>query len=286
MCLVQEPQCFNGKLINQPNSCNKFMVRGDCRTIIYSSKNVNCWFLENLTSKDVAVIQTKINKKPTIIISAYFDITNKEVISTELIKAIEYADAKNMGLLIGLDSNSHSTAFGPTNNKRGELLDEFIAKYDLQIENNSHTPTFESRGAKTCIDVTFTKRLSVTCKDWRVNQDFNGSDHNTIEFYMDRETMEIPERPLWHKADWDLFKKESNKQINMTVPEVITEKQLDEVVENLYKGIQKCIDIAVPKAKPKIIDCNNPWWNDNLERMRKQVRQLYKTSIKPRTEGT
>ena len=65
---------------------------------------------------------------------------------------------------LAADTNCHSTIFGPNTNKRGEQLEIFIAKFKLNIENNCHTPTYESRGAKTCIDITLTTRLVVTVK--------------------------------------------------------------------------------------------------------------------------
>ena len=97
---------------------------------------------------------------------------------------LDYAKEKGLGILLGADTNSHSCTFGPDTNKRGEQLELFIAKHNLHIENNSHTPTYESRGAKTCIDITLTSRLDVSVKNWHVNQDFNGSDHNNIEYYI------------------------------------------------------------------------------------------------------
>ena len=64
-----------------------------------------------------------------------------------------------------MGSNAHSTSFGPDTNKRGELLDLFIAKYGLDIENRGNTPTFCGRGGVTFIDVTLTRGLSVTVKE-------------------------------------------------------------------------------------------------------------------------
>ena len=98
-------------------------------------------------------------------------------------------------MILRIDSNCHSQLFGPTKNKRGEALELFIAKYNLQVENTCHTPTYESRGAKTCIDVTLTARLPVSVKDWAVCREENGSDHNTINFKLSVEHTQID--PQW-----------------------------------------------------------------------------------------
>ena len=72
---------------------------------------------------------------------------------------IEYADSKNLGLIMCMDSNCHSTLFGPDTNPRGKKLEEAIAGHNLTIENLGHVPTFHGGTAKTCIDVTISKRL-------------------------------------------------------------------------------------------------------------------------------
>ena len=85
--------------------------------------------------------------------------------------------------------------FGPSTNKRGEQLELFIAKYKLNVENNSHIPTYESRGAETCIDVTLTARLGVSIADWEVNREYNGSDHNSIEYKLKVDIIKV--EPQW-----------------------------------------------------------------------------------------
>ena len=73
-------------------------------------------------------------------------------------------------MIIGMDTNCHSTLFGPKQNQRGYLFDELIANNNLIIENVGHSPTYESRGNKTCIDVTLTRGLRQTIKDWVVDR--------------------------------------------------------------------------------------------------------------------
>ena len=36
----------------------------------------------------------------------------------------------------------------------------------------------------------------------------------------------------------------------------------------------------IPKTKSKVIDKNNPWWNDSLQAERKVLCKLHKTSLK------
>ena len=205
ICLVQEPKVSNGRPSWQPNSCKKYHAADNPRTAIYTDNNTNAWALESFNTKDITAIQTRINKKEVIIASVYLDINWIQVVPEALNKLMIYAETRGLGLILGMDSNCHSQLFGPTSNKRGENLELFIAKYNLQIENNCHTPTYESRGAKTCIDVTLTTRLSVSIMDWNVCQQENGSDHNTILYNLSTSTTKIEPQWLWSKANWDLF---------------------------------------------------------------------------------
>ena len=123
------------------------------------------WFIEAFSTRDITVFQTMVNRKSTFLISAYLDITLLHVIPPALHKVMQYAELKGFGIILGIDTNAHSTSFGPDSNKRGDDLDLFIAQYKLDIANCSHDPTFERRGAKTCIDITLSTRLSVSLYD-------------------------------------------------------------------------------------------------------------------------
>lgn len=99
---------------------------------------------------------------------------------------LDFAHSKQYALVIGVDTNSHSTLFGPTNNTRGNDLEDVILTHGLAVENRGTTPTFEiMRGNKmvrTHIDATLSRDLPVPVTDWRVDRNYNASDHNTITF--------------------------------------------------------------------------------------------------------
>ena len=168
ICLVQEPMMYKNKLSLQPQSCNRYNHSTKPRTAIYTDKNTQAWYVESLSTGDITVIQTKIKNRSTMIISCYLDINIKEVIPSELNKALYYAQQHGLAVILGMDSNAHSSSFGSTTNKRGEQLDLFIAHHKLDIENQGLTPTFQARGAQTIIDITLTARLSVSVTNWNV----------------------------------------------------------------------------------------------------------------------
>ena len=124
---------------------------------------------------------------------------------------IDYANDKGYALLLGIDSNCHSTLYGLETNRRGEELEDFIAKNRLYVENIGTTPTFNTKWGTSIIDITLSSHMAMSVKNWQVSQEYNGSDHNSIEFELDKEKVIIEEQYQYHKADWNLFTNELKK---------------------------------------------------------------------------
>lgn len=196
-------------------------------------------------------------------VSAYLDSSDSTVWNTGMDEVIEYADGKNLGLIICMDSNCHSTLFGPETNARGRKLEEPIASHNMIVENVGHVPTFHGGKARTCIDVTLTKRLHSAIQGWKVNTNYNGSDHNTIEFSADQDCISIPKTWVWHKADWELFRT-LFKSIKAYLPEVITNDACEELTNRFYKHLNKAMQKAIPKSRTRTIDRNNPGWTEEF----------------------
>ena len=243
---IQEPMVIHGRAAWQPTSCKKFGVQINPRTLIYTDINRPAWFVESLSNSDITVVQTTINNRSTLLVSLYLDITWIKVIPDSLQKVTRYAEDKRLGIIIAADTNCHSSLFGPSTNKRGEQLELFIAKYKLNVENNSHIPTYESRGAETCIDVTLTARLGVSIADWEVNREYNGSDHNSIEYKLKVDKIKVEPQWLWAKADWELFATEMEKCLITETKFVLDQKECDNMVNHFYNTIDKALKVAVP----------------------------------------
>ena len=270
VCLIQEPYTSLSRIIHQPNSVQNFAAKGLARAAIYISNNTAAWFVEYLSNKDLVVVQIKIDQQDVLVISAYMDIKNRTLETPDLNKVLDFASERGLGIIIGMDSNCHSTLFGPKQNQRGYLFDELIANNNLIIENVGHSPTFESRGNKTCIDVTLTRGLRQTIQYWFVDRGYNGSGHNYIKFSLQTEVVTRPKIWQWHKADWEIFRSEM-KKLEYKMPTVLNQGCCEEMLSRLYKSLNKCMKKAIPKLKPKLVDRNNLWWNDKLKQFRKIV---------------
>ena len=282
ICCLQEPCSTKSKLIAQPNSVQRFGKTVCPRTCIYVDNKTDAWFLEALSTKDVTAIQVSILKQQIVVVSAYSDGTDPTVWSSRMEAVVEYADSKNLGLIMCLDSNCHSTLFGPDTNQRGRKFEEAIAGHNLIVENIGHVPTFHGGAARTCIDVTLTKRLISTVMDWRVNTNYNGSDHNTIEFHVEQDRTVIPKVWAWHKANWTLFQDEM-KSITYNIPNTINSDICEDMLKKLYRKIGKAMKKAIPRSKTKTVDRNNPWWNDDFKNERRNLNKAYKNMVRSPT---
>ena len=118
---------------------------------------------------------------------------------------MKYARDKRLAILLCIDSNCHSSSFGTDENKRGEVLDDFIAAHNLKIENKGTEYTFETTLASTIIDITLSDKLAVSVKDWAVVKEENFTDHNDITFKLETEKIILEKTRKWENADWGTF---------------------------------------------------------------------------------
>ena len=146
-----------------------------------------------------------------------------------------------------MDSNAHSSLYGPSNNARGDQFEDLVLQHGLTVENTGNTPTFETqRGGRliqTFIDVTLTRDIAGLHK-WRVDRSFNASDHNNIHFEIESPSKDkISLRP-WSKANWPVFT-EHLANAKYDFPTVMSMKKLDKLVSRVYKDIEAALDLSL-----------------------------------------
>ena len=214
--LMTEPYTYNNRIAGLPNGTKAVYARprdnqSRIRAGIAASLDVNLTAMDSWCNEDCAVALARIGGAQTVIVSLYLDI-KKEIQPEWLSKLMRMIDSKNYPVLMGIDTNAHSTLYGPSSNARGVEFEDFLLQYGLHVENEGLTPTFETRrGEKliqTHIDVTLSRGLRSRVRNWRVDTEYNASDHNTIRFGIETGTPE-PEliRP-WGKANWAAFTEE------------------------------------------------------------------------------
>ena len=242
------------------------------------SNDLTASALESWCSRDCAAAVAKLHGHQVLIASVYLDIT-QPVTPAWLSELLTMAEDKQLPVILAMDSNAHSSLFGPDNNTRGDALEEFILQHGLEVINTGNVPTFETRrGSKligTHIDVTLTRELHFEIRNWRVDQTYNASDHNTIRFEANpTQTDPIRIRP-WSKADWATFGAEL-EGADYRIPVGISMKKLDRLTNRLYTVLEAALD----KACPEITICPriqpNHWATEKHTDGKNKVTDLYR----------
>lgn len=98
----------------------------------------------------------------------------------------EVRRSKYKDFLIGGDFNAKSFAWGSRiEDDRGTLLSEWLGEMGLEVLNVGETPTFIRGNSNSILDITVCSRgILRKIKRWRVSEEENLSDHQTIFFEM------------------------------------------------------------------------------------------------------
>ena len=285
--LVTEPHTVNNSVTGMPRGTKVVAARlkgTDCRprAAIVASLDVKLTAMESWCRRDCAVALAKIRGKHTVIVSLYLDI-NLDVQPGWLDDLMTMIEEKNFPVIIGVDSNAHSALYGPDTNRRGVAFEDFILQYGLNVENIGGKPTYETRRGnklvQTHIDVTLTRGLTTEIRNWRICSEYNASDHNTILFEILTSKPE-PEliRP-WSKADWGIFSDYLDKA-SYGVPQIMSMKKLDKLVDKTYRILQEALDRACPKIKVEVSVKGSHWATEKHDKGKAKVSDLYRKAKK------
>ncbi len=144
--------------------------------------------------------------------STYCDINiNLKIV---LGKLLQYCHTHKVPLLVGADSNAHSSIWGCVeNNDRGQDFEDLLDQYELTVLNVDNTPTYfrtdeDGTKSETIIDITVTNKFAndINVNDWQVLEEETDSDHKYISYTFGQYQ---PIRNFFRnykKAPWMLFK--------------------------------------------------------------------------------
>ncbi|QQP36073.1 Uncharacterized protein FKW44_021054, partial [Caligus rogercresseyi] len=183
---------------------------------------------------------------------------------------------KKIPLLIGMDTNAHSTLWGSdTTNKRGEQIEEMCASHQMNVCNEGKRFTFVGGVGSSVIDVTFANDLMLPYVTlWRVSQKPTMSDHKYIMFRIDLHMQPTLLRNL-RRVKWSEFRYVLRPLSNTTLKGNESEVYLSEI-ERLAYDLTQCIkdalDVVAPlreKKHRRVV----PWWTKELSGLRKMVKR-------------
>ena len=293
IALVQEPYLYKDKpTLKIQNSTIHCSTEKGNRSIMIIPKSIKTLFVNSLSNKDftTALIEDDTGKK-VVCTSGYMDIKYKaEDMFPMLDKIISYSQTNNHGLIMGLDTNAHSSMWNSINNNhRGNLLEEWILQNNLSILNNGSTPTFVGHQGNTIIDVTLTDSSTLDLvHHWMVNEDDQLSDHRRIEFMIKFSSNKIIRTRNLKNADWQKFRRLLSKAKKAINPIIWTKETLENRLKEFYEKVNKALNETCPIRTFKVKNHKNPsdWWSSELENLKQNHRRCERTHKRRRRQSS
>ncbi len=276
--LVQEPSIGRNDKIGLIQNPRRSFCMKQARAAVLIGEGQDYWPVESLSTRDLAVValEMKGRVKSLFAASCYLDIL-LDVPTPELERLVDYCKDKRIPLILGVDSNAHSPAWGEKeSNRRGDLLHEWIVSQDLHLMNRGSTATFipENGSRDTIIDLTIVNRWARSLVElWKVEtSEPSLSDHRRITFVClaERERKDTRSRSL-RKANWSSFARELSKV--QALPGVES-PGVDELAEQLTDNLTYALDIIAPKRT--VVPKENKWWTESLSKKRAILKNVYK----------
>ena len=277
--LVQEPYIYKGKpIFNLPNY-NIHYKGINNRTLIAVPRCLRAWNISSLSDKDTTTILIEDdNKQRILVVSAYLDI-KLDVVSKKLDEIVLYSNINKIPILVGMDSNCHSTVWGcDSNNARGDALEEFIIQNNLCVLNKGHEKTFVSHVGESIIDVTLiSNEILGLVTSWAVDLNHQFSDHRKIIFEIDfSNTIEIAMRNYKIKGWQKKFCSLLEKQQKMIPPTYWNPDTLDRELATFQSRILAALDKSCPLRKIKIHPKPLKWFTNELKNLRQNARRHFR----------
>jgi len=284
VALLQEPPLIKNNIVNVPNPLHCLASQTNPRVAIIFNPSLEIWSIPHLSDRDCQVAIWYLNKKPIILVSAYWEI-NSNHIPNKISQAIQYAKRGKFELLMGIDTNAHHQMWGsPLNNPRGDKFEEFISLHNLLLLNNSKAPTFVKGKHNTHIDLTLASpNLSRLIVNWEVLQDDMLSDHKCLKTTIATKHLKLEPKTVlnYSKINWQAF---NNDVVNDTMDiinvEIKSESDLDSITATLTSSIQNALKNNSAKLKLPLTHKKPTWWNEEVLETRKALRTSYHLWVK------
>ena len=197
---------------------------------------------------------------------------------------------KDERLIVMGDMNGHVGVLGENVNVNGQMLLDFAEAQDLEILNVTIAEgrvTWSGRDSESAIDYMLVnekarERVTKMWIDEKREIDV-ASDHNVmvIEFECMKEGKieeKKDEKNTWkmREADWDKFREAFERETGMTV-QYENNLGVDEMNERLGTRINRAAESSVGKTRKREKNKRKEskrWWNEKIERARKERKQL------------
>ena len=187
--------------------------------------------------------------------------------------------------------NSKAVEWGSdSTNSRGRRIMDMAARIGLNVVNVGKTPTFRRPGCQGTIpDITLaSEKIAGNLKNWKVLEDYNGSDHNYISFKIEIGNEKQICKSHISTRKWNLTKLNQDRFLDKirSIPHTseasLSAKYLS---EKTIQNIQEACNAAMPKIENR---SNKPavyWWTSEIAELRKNALNAEGNTQEPKEWG-
>lgn len=196
------------------------------------------------TSFEAIGLTVKLNNVKFLIIGAYLSPSVK----TSMNELSMLFNLDQQVIILGDFNAKNQVWHCSRSNSRGRDLLDLCSKNNLTIhapDEPTYVPT-NPRYQPSILDLVITKNINLPSST-TVLYDLD-SDHNPVKFelFLDSNTPTPPERLIYSKADWPLFRETLDKNINIT--RFSTTDEIDKGIENFTNAITLAAKLAIPTS--------------------------------------
>ncbi|XP_046815730.1 uncharacterized protein LOC124422840 [Vespa crabro] len=204
----------------------------------------------------------------------------------------EVAWNKTDNILVADDFNAKAVEWGmPYQNSRGKYVVKIAARTGLYVLNVDSITTFRRPGYTEIIpDISLANEgLLPRIEEWKVIEDYTGSDHQYITFSVHgesrrgREDKATPHRWNVHKMDSGNFIKTISREIEVIEgPEATGEAATETLVGATVRHIVMACESAIPRKKPRHGKRPAYWWTPEIAELRRKCLKLRRAARRAR----
>ena len=254
----------------------------EVRSLIFvRDSKLDCTLLPQFTNPDVCTVLME--KQNILLISVYMDILLKPVWPDLLDDAVLYATGRGFKVVIGTDSNAHSTLWGsPETNERGEAVEDACAAYGLHCCNTGNTVTYDGVNGQTIVDITLTNDHTLI-QDWNVSDEVTLSDHRCVTYTINGV---LKGEPIVYRSVKKVKWKDVADRLKSVIPEIIpsewSKASLDEATEAFTNKLKEILDEVAPMKPNK--QRKTYWWNEDCTKNKNLCMNASRINRRERTQ--
>ncbi|XP_072948356.1 uncharacterized protein [Epargyreus clarus] len=240
------------------------------------------------SNTNVCTVQITHNSHKFFLVSVYIEPKSDDNNTLNFLDILFQHIDQSHAIICGDFNGWHPIWGSSTSNKRGREILNLIVSHNLTVCNEGSEPTFEAYTSDTVrtsiIDLTIASDItSSKIRNWKVNPEAcPTSEHHAIDFTLDLNKNKLKPNKTQSTyrynttgADWNLVKETLKQEIEVssldaTVIKKLNISELDVYISSLTCKIQTACDTTLKRKRSKKIQ-TIPWWNDELEHLKRKA---------------